>query len=56
MVVQYPMLEYLPTDDPRLKDEAISFLRQAENLQMRSIREVQLNKYREQLLKKLGDL
>ncbi len=54
MVLQYSMLEYLPADDPRLKDEAVSFLNLLEELGMQSIQKLPLAEYREKISEKLG--
>ncbi len=54
MVLQYAMLEHLPADDPRLKDEAAGLLRLAKELEMRSIQQTPLDKYRDEISQKLG--
>ncbi len=54
MVLQFAMLENLPADDPRLKDEAAGLLRLAKELEMPRIRNTPLNEYREKISQKLG--
>ncbi len=54
MVLQYAMLEHLPADDPRLKDEAVGLLRLARELEMPSIQGTPVAEYREKLSEKLG--
>lgn len=54
MELQYVMLEHLPADDPRLKDEAISLLRLTKKLEMRAIRHMSRNEYRDKISKRLG--
>jgi len=54
MVLQYAMLEHLPANDPRLKDEAVGLLRLAKELEMRSIQDVPMDKYWKQIGEKLG--
>ena len=54
MPIQYAMLEYLPADDPRLKQEAVSYVKLARKLHLRSVGKVLLNEYQEKISKKLG--
>ncbi len=54
MVLQFAMLENLPADDPRLKDEAAGLLRLAKELEMRSIQDVSMDRYWDEISNKLG--
>jgi len=54
MVLQYAMLEHLPADDPRLKDEAAGLLRLAKELEMRSIQDISMDRYWDEVSNKLG--
>jgi len=57
MELQYIMLEQLPADDSRLKEEATSLLRLAKKLEMRAIRgsgTFSLKEFRDKISKRLG--
>ena len=54
MPVQYAMLQTLAADDPRLKHEAVSYVKLAGALQLRSVAGMSLDAYREKLSERLG--
>ena len=54
MPVQYAMLEHLPADDPRLKEDAVSYVHLARTLQLRSVGDLRLNEYQANLSERLG--
>ena len=54
IVLQVAMLEHLPADDPRLKEEATRLLSMASRLEMPFIRRTPVKEYREQIGQKLG--
>jgi hypothetical protein len=52
--LQYLMFKILPGDDPRLKDEAIKFLRVARQLELDVVARKPIAEFRDKLSKKLG--
>ena len=54
IVLQVVMLEELPADDPRLKDEATRLLSVASQLEMPFVRRTPVQEYREQISRRLG--
>jgi len=54
MTLQHTMLKLLPPDDPRLKTEAASLLSLAKELEMPSIDYTPIDKYKKNLIDKIG--
>ena len=54
IVLQVVMLEHLPVDDPRLKEEATRLLSMAQRLEMPFIKRTPLKEYRERIGQRLG--
>ena len=54
IVLQVVMIEHLPADDPRLKEEAARLLRVAGKLEMPFIKDTTLHEYRDRISRKLG--
>lgn len=52
--LQYSLVDYLPTSDPRLKEEAASLLRLLEQMGIAVVRQKNLADYRDELSKRIG--
>ena len=54
MPLQYAMLEYLPAEDTRLKEEAVSYFNLGGKLQLQSVGDMRLGEFQQKISKRLG--